>query len=123
MVENATIHSPKVHVPRTTSADVVRTPGAVVVTGICGRLGKHLARVLTGECRMVGFHRRPFLDKPKDIDHAQVDIRRKKLKDLFRSGDIGAVVHLGIMHDPRASASDHHSWNVAGFTKLLEYIA
>ena len=27
------------------------------------------------------------------------------------------------MHDPRASAAEHHSWNVAGFAKLLEYVA
>jgi UDP-glucose 4-epimerase len=32
-------------------------------------------------------------------------------------------VHLGVMHDPRASAAEHHSWNVAGFSKLLEYVA
>jgi UDP-glucose 4-epimerase len=105
------------------SITAVTTAGAVVVTGICGRLGKHLARVLHRERRVVGVDRRPFLDKPKDIDHAQVDIRRKKLKDVFRAGDIEAVVHLGIMHDPRASAAEHHSWNVAGFTKLLEYVA
>jgi UDP-glucose 4-epimerase len=96
--------------------------GAVLITGICGRLGKHLARVLHRERRVVGVDRRPFLDRPKDVEHAQVDIRRKKLKDVFRAGDIEAVVHLGVMHDPRASAADHHSWNVAGFTKLLEYV-
>jgi UDP-glucose 4-epimerase len=99
------------------------TGGAVLVTGICGRLGKQLARVLHRDRRVVGVDRRPFVDKPKDISHAQVDIRRKKLKDVFRAGDIAAVVHLGIMHDPRASAADHHSWNVAGFTKLLDYVA
>jgi UDP-glucose 4-epimerase len=98
------------------------TGGAVLITGICGRLGKHLARVLHRERRVVGVDRRPFLDKPKDVEHAQVDVRRKKLKDVFRAGDIEAVVHLGVMHDPRASAADHHSWNVAGFTKLLEYV-
>ncbi len=86
----------------------------MLVTGICGRLGKQLARVLHRERRVVGVDRRPFVDKPKDIEHAQVDIRRKKLKDVFRAGDIEAVVHLGVMHDPRASAADHHSWNVAG---------
>src|SRR5271165_3950425 len=96
--------------------------GAVLVTGICGRLGKHLARVLHRERRVVGVDRRAFVDKPKDVEHAQVDIRRKKLKDVFRAGDIEAVVHLGVMHDPRASAADHHSWNVAGFGKLLEYV-
>jgi UDP-glucose 4-epimerase len=101
---------------------VTETGGAVLITGICGRLGKHLARVLHRERRVVGVDRRPFLDKPKDVEHAQVDVRRKKLKDVFRAGDIEAVVHLGVMHDPRASAADHHSWNVAGFTKLLEYV-
>ena len=95
----------------------------VLITGICGRLGKHLARVLHRERRVVGVDRRAFVDKPKDIEHQKVDIRRKKLKDVFRGGDIKAVVHLGVMHDPRASAAEHHSWNVAGFTKLLEYVA
>jgi UDP-glucose 4-epimerase len=124
MIESApSLPQPRPPVPsRPASSEATAQPGAVLITGICGRLGKHLARVLHRDRRVVGVDRRPFLDKPKDIDHAQIDIRRKKLKDLFRAGDIGAVVHLGIMHDPRASASDHHSWNVAGFTKLLEYV-
>lgn len=98
---------------------------AVVVTGICGRLGRHVCRVLHRETRVVGIDRRPFHDKPKDVEHWQVDVRRKKTQDVFRAGPAGvtAVVHLGIMHDPRASAADHHSWNVTGFAKLLEYIA
>src|SRR5271166_3785012 len=99
------------------------TPSAVLITGICGRLGKRLARVLHRERVVVGVDRRPFLDKPKDIQHIQVDIRRKKLKDVFRANDIQAVVHLGVMHDPRASSAEHHSWNVAGFGKLLEYVS
>jgi UDP-glucose 4-epimerase len=100
-----------------------RGEGKVVITGICGRLGKRLARVLHRGRPVIGVDRRAFPDKPKDISHAQVDIRRKKLKDVFRAGDIEAVVHLGVMHDPRASAAEHHSWNVAGFAKLLEYVA
>jgi UDP-glucose 4-epimerase len=126
MVESAAFPWPKPRSGPARSAGSVEAtsgPGAVVVTGICGRLGKQLARVLHRERRVVGVDRRPFPDKPKDIDHAQVDIRRTKLKDVFRTGDVEAVVHLGVMHDPRASASEHHSWNVAGFTKLLEYVA
>ncbi|HEY3816214.1 MAG TPA: NAD-dependent epimerase/dehydratase family protein [Polyangiaceae bacterium] len=110
--------SPLIPEPAPSGAGV----GAVLVTGICGRLGKQVARALHRSGRVVGVDRRPFADKPKDVDHAQIDIRRKKLKDVFRAGDIEAVVHLGVMHDPRASASEHHSWNVAGFTKLLEYV-
>jgi UDP-glucose 4-epimerase len=95
----------------------------VVITGVCGRLGKGLARRLHRERAVVGVDRRPFPDKPKDIEHKELDIRRTKLKDVFRIGRVQAVVHLGVMHDPRASAADHHSWNVAGFVKLLEYVA
>jgi UDP-glucose 4-epimerase len=32
-------------------------------------------------------------------------------------------VHLGTLHNPRASAAEHHSWNVAGFSRLLDYVA
>jgi UDP-glucose 4-epimerase len=97
--------------------------GVVVVTGVCGRLGRRVCRVLHRHRRVVGVDRRPFPDKPKDVVHYQVDLRRKKIKDVFRSGEVEAVVHLGVMHDPRASAAEHHSWNVAGFAKLLEYVA
>jgi UDP-glucose 4-epimerase len=104
-------------------SDASASGGAVLITGICGRLGKQLARVLHRTGPVVGVDRRPFPDRPKDVVHEQVDIRRKKLKDVFRSTPIRAVVHLGVLHDPRASAADHHSWNVAGFAKLLEYVA
>ena len=95
----------------------------MLVTGACGRLGKRVVRWLHRERSVIGVDRRPFPGKPKDVRHEQVDIRRKKLKDVFRSEPIEAVIHLGVMHDPRASQAEHHSWNVAGFQKLLEYVA
>jgi UDP-glucose 4-epimerase len=96
--------------------------GTVVVTGICGRLGRRLARQLHRERGVVGLDRRPFPDRPKDIAHHSIDVRRKKARDLFRDPNIGALVHLGVMHDPRLGAEDHHSWNVVAFQKLLEYV-
>jgi len=101
----------------------VSASGRVLITGICGRLGKRLTRILHRERPVLGVDRRPFDDKPKDVEHAQIDLRRKKLKDVLRSGGVTAVVHLGVMHDPRASAAEHHSWNVEGFSKLLDYAA
>ncbi len=94
--------------------------GAIVVTGICGRLGRLLARRLHRTDRVVGIDRRPFIGQPKDIVHHQIDLRTKKTRDIFRAGGIRAVVHLGIMHDPRASAKAHHAWNVVAFQKLLD---
>jgi UDP-glucose 4-epimerase len=96
---------------------------AVLITGIVGRLGRRLARSLHRERAVMGVDRRPFPDRPKDVVHHELDIRRKKTRDVFRKGNIAAVIHLGIMHDPRASAAEHHTWNVAGFQKILEYVA
>jgi len=94
--------------------------GAVLVTGICGRLGKLLTRVLHRRETVIGIDRREFVGKPKDVVHHRFDLRRKKTRDVFRGGGIRAVVHLGIMHDLRASAKAHHAWNVVAFQKLLD---
>ena len=59
--------------------------------------------------------------RPKDIEHHQVDLRSKKARDVFRAGDVDALIHLGVMHDPRARPAELYSWNITGTTKLLEY--
>lgn len=97
----------------------------VIVTGICGNFGKIVARRLHRDHEVIGLDRRPFPARPKDITLFQIDIRRKKAEDLFRKyqGKISALVHLGIMHDPRRGDEDHHTFNVVGTTQLLEYCA
>ncbi len=97
--------------------------GSVLVTGICGRLGKLLVRELHRETRVIGIDRREFPDAPKDVVHHRFDVRRKKTRDVFRNGRVRAVVHLGVMHDPRSSHRVRHSWNVVAFQKILEYMA
>jgi len=93
----------------------------VLVTGICGRLGRRLARKLHRDRRVVGLDRREFVGCPKDIRAYQVDVRRKKAKDVFRLERPAALVHLGALHDLRASPAEHHTWNVVGLQRLLEY--
>ena len=96
---------------------------SVVVTGAVGRLGKRVVRLLHRMVRVIGVDRREFPDRPKDVTHLRIDLRRKKMRDVFRAGNVRAVVHLGVMHDPRASTNEHHSWNVVGFGKMLESMA
>ncbi|HEX3851440.1 MAG TPA: NAD-dependent epimerase/dehydratase family protein [Polyangiaceae bacterium] len=95
---------------------------AIVITGICGRLGRRLTRVLHRHARVIGLDRRPFPDRPRDIEHHEIDLRSKRAKDIFRGGGVRALVHLGVMHNPRDSAEEHHSWNVVAFQHLLEYV-
>lgn len=94
----------------------------IVITGISGRLGRLLARRLHRDsaARVVGIDRRAFPGKPRDIEHVQVDLRSKKARDVFRGGDVKAFIHLGVMHDPRRSGAEHHSWNVQGTLRLLD---
>jgi UDP-glucose 4-epimerase len=100
-----------------------RGPKRVVITGVAGRLGRLLAQRLhrVERYQVVGIDRRAFRDRPKDIEHHQVDLRAKKARDLFRHGDVHALVHMGLMHAPRASADELYSWNVGGTAKLLDY--
>lgn len=95
---------------------------AIVITGICGRMGRLLARQLHRAVPVIGIDRRPFPDRPRDVVHYQFDLRRKKTREVLRQSNVRAVVHLGVMHNLRQSDRDHHTWNVAGFQKLLEYV-
>jgi UDP-glucose 4-epimerase len=101
----------------------VSTRPVVVLTGISGHLGRVVAKQLHRTAHVVGVDRRPLLDKAKDIEHVQIDLRKKKLEDVFRKHNVSAIIHMGIMHDPRMSAEDHHAFNVLGTTRVLECAA
>src|SRR5438046_10202954 len=108
--------------PETTERTLPRLR-KVVITGISGRLGRIVARRLHHDLgwQIVGLDRRPMPGRPKDIEHHQVDLRSKKAREVFRIGDVDALIHLGVMHDPRARPAEIYSWNITGTTKLLEY--
>lgn len=95
-------------------------PQTVAITGIAGNLGKALAKLLHTETHLVGIDRRPFREKPKDIEHHQLDVRKKKVEDVFRRRRIEALIHMGIVHDPRVPPAEAHAFNVVGTQKMLD---
>lgn len=95
-------------------------PAAVCITGIAGNLGKALAKLLHGETRLIGIDRRPFREAPRDVEHHQLDIRKNKVDEVFRRTRPEALIHLGIMHDPRMPRAEAHSFNVIGTHKILD---
>ncbi|MGZ6029956.1 MAG: SDR family oxidoreductase, partial [Myxococcaceae bacterium] len=101
----------------------VESRQVVVVTGLSGNLGRTLTKLLHRTERIVGLDRRPFPGAPKDVELFQLDLRKKKAEDVFRTHDVKAVIHMGIMHDPRMSSEEHHSFNVVGTTRVLDAVA
>jgi UDP-glucose 4-epimerase len=104
------------------SAERKKKP-VVLITGISGNLGRTLTKLLHLRERIVGIDRRPFAGAPKDVEVFQIDLRKKKAEDVFRRFPVKAVIHMGIMHDPRMSQEEHHSFNVVGTTRILDACA
>jgi len=96
---------------------------AVLVTGISGNLGRALARVLHKTDRVIGLDRRPFPGAPKDLEVHNLDIRKRKVEDLFRRGDVLSMIHMAIAHDPRLPQGERQSFNVLGTKAMLSYAA
>src|SRR3954464_2254736 len=96
---------------------------AVLITGISGNLGRALAKVLQGGERVIGLDRRPFPGAPKDLEVHHLDIRKRKVEDLFRRGELKALIHMAIIHDPRLAQAEHHSFNVLGTKAVLQFAA
>jgi UDP-glucose 4-epimerase len=93
--------------------------GPVLVTGICGRLGRRVARKLHRKGAVIGIDKRPFPDRPVDVVHHQLDVRSKRTRDVLRQG-VSALVHLGVIHDPHGDSEQNHASNLVSFQRLLE---
>jgi UDP-glucose 4-epimerase len=96
---------------------------ALVMTGVAGNLGRLVLSRLHRHYSVHGIDRRPLVQLPAGVTHHAIDMRRKKAQDVFRRVRPTAVVHMGIMHDPRMSSKEHYTWNVVGTENLLEYCA
>lgn len=94
----------------------------VLATGAAGRLGRFFVQTLHRDHRVVAVDRRPIRGLPKDVTHVRTDLRLRPVEDLFRRYDVRAVVHLGIIHNPRGS-EEGYRFNVVGTQRLLELVA
>jgi UDP-glucose 4-epimerase len=72
---------------------------------------------------VVGLDRRAFPGAPKDLEVHHLDIRKRKVEEIFRRGDVKALIHMAIIHDPRLPQREHHSFNVLGTKAVLEFAA
>ena len=93
----------------------------VLITGAAGGLGRLLCRRLHRDFDVIAVDRRPFQDRPKDVEHHRIDLRRKSAFNLLKRKRPDAIVHMGIMHNPRQhqDGGAAFSFNLEGTTQLL----
>jgi UDP-glucose 4-epimerase len=94
----------------------------VICTGAAGNLGRLVVQELHRQHHIVAVDRRPITGLPKDVTHLRTDVRWRAIEDVFRTKSVLAVVHLGLMHNPRGE-EDHYRFNVVGTQRLLDFTA
>jgi UDP-glucose 4-epimerase len=83
-----------------------------LVTSAAGGLGRLICRRLHRSFDVVAVDQAPFPDRPKDVEHHQVDLRRKAATQLLKKKRADVVVHISGIHGPPAGARSS--------TKLVE---
>ncbi|MCB9654483.1 MAG: NAD-dependent epimerase/dehydratase family protein [Deltaproteobacteria bacterium] len=94
----------------------------VLATGAAGNLGRLVVQALHRVYDVVAIDRRPISGLPKDVTHLQTDVRLRAIQDVFRTEELHAVVHLGLLQNPRADVNAYR-FNVVGTQRLLELVA
>lgn len=81
-----------------------------LVTSAAGGMGRLVCRRLHRSFDVIAVDRAPFPDRPKDVEHHQVDLRRKAATQLLKRKRADVVVHIGGIHAPpgRAGAQSRH---------------
>ena len=89
----------------------------VLVTGAAGSLGRLLCRKLHRHFDVIGVDRRPFPDRPKDVEHLRLDLRRKSSFQQLKKLRPDLMIHMGVIHNPQSGEAFH--FNVEGTSQLL----
>ncbi|HEV7731222.1 MAG TPA: NAD-dependent epimerase/dehydratase family protein [Candidatus Binatia bacterium] len=95
----------------------------VLITGIAGGQGRLIARRLAGTFALTGVDRTPWEGHPPGLSVHVLDLRKRKMEDIFRTERPDAVVHHAFIRHFRAEPRVRHEVNVLGTKMLLEYCA
>ena len=92
----------------------------VLVTGAASSLGRVLCQRLHRTFDVIAVDPRPFPGRPKDVEHTDVDLRRKAAQTLIKKRRPDVVVHIGPLHDERTNVRT--SAKIEGTATLLSLV-
>ncbi len=93
----------------------------ILITGIAGAQGRLIAARLAGSFAVTGVDRAPWEDHPPDIAVHVLDLRKRKMEDIFRTVRPDSVVHHAFIRHFKVEPRVRHEVNVLGTKRLLEY--
>ena len=108
---------------RAKAATTGQAPGKIVISGVAGSIGRLLARRLILEKKVVGIDMRPYPGKPRKVELHHLDMRKRKVEDIFRKEQISMVIHHPILHMPGKSDEDRIGFNISVTDRLFSLCA
>ncbi len=95
----------------------------VLVTGITGKMGRLVAKMLVDAGHEVaGIDRRPWPGAPEGIQLHQADIRNRAAEEVFRQFRPEAVIHMAtVTHITTRSSEDRYRINLYGTRAVFEH--
>jgi UDP-glucose 4-epimerase len=91
-----------------------------LVTSAAGGVGRLICRRLHRSFDVVAVDTAPFPDRPKDVEHHQVDLRRKAATQLLKKKRADVVVHISGIHGPPGRSSTRMVEATVQLLKLVE---
>ncbi|MES2503902.1 MAG: NAD-dependent epimerase/dehydratase family protein [Myxococcota bacterium] len=94
----------------------------ILVTGISGAMGQLIARELAPNFDVIGVDKRPFPNKPPDVELMHLDLRRKSAFAALKKKVPKAIVHIGVIRNPskHREGSDAYHFNLETTSQLLK---
>ncbi|HET6614221.1 MAG TPA: NAD-dependent epimerase/dehydratase family protein [Kofleriaceae bacterium] len=93
----------------------------VLVTGVCGNIGRLVAaRLLASDHQVIGIDRRPWPEAPAGVDLFNLDIRKRAAEDVFRRTRPDAVIHMATVTHLAIRSEDRYRINLYGTRAVLD---
>lgn len=98
------------------------TKPRVLLTGMSGSLGQIVTQELHETTDLIGVDRRPFADKPENVELHQLDLRRKSAFTLLKKKKLDAIIHVGVIRNPHKhrGAANAYYYNLEITGQLLK---
>lgn len=94
----------------------------VLITGISGAMGRHVAlELLEGGHEVLGIDRRPWPDAPRGVKVCRADTRKRPAEDVFRIQRPDAVIHMATVTHWGASREERYRINLGGTRAVFDH--